>query len=170
MNKQSKVFRRVFLVLSLLSYLATLGCCQSSNGSVRGEQIDLKVSLHGWHDLRLDVENPTTEPIHLFKTDLPWEWRYSILIKAFTDDAAGSELDERLPIADLPLSDLPEEKVRLLPGKALHGRIDLRTRFPDLEETLKKREVIVFWSYLPKVDHTNPQPRLSGSLTIPKFR
>jgi hypothetical protein len=127
----------------------------------------LKVNLQGWHELSVELKNISTGSVVLPASNLPWEWRYSLWVKAFEDDASGSPLDERLPLADPPINEL---KVTLLPDKSSQGNIDLRNRFPDLQEVLKRRDVVIFWSYAPELKDSRAHSRLSGSLVIPKFR
>jgi hypothetical protein len=86
-------------------------------------------------------------------------------VKAFKDDALGSPLDEACPIADLAIT---IKMISLMPGQSLQGEIDLRRRFPDLEEALMRRNVVVFWSHVPELDNGKTDLRMSGSLIIPK--
>jgi len=125
-----------------------------------------KVTLNGWHNLSVELENVSPHPIKLAASNLPWEWRYSMWLKAFEDDASGSPLDERIIPADPPINSEPKT---LLPGKPVSGVIDLRSRFPDLEEVLRRRNVIVFWSYVPELENSVTNNRLSGSFFIQKF-
>jgi len=156
------------LVCATAELALLCGCAtRLESASVQGERIEVKVSLHGWHDLFVELNNITGNPLEIRAASLPWESRYSMWVKLFEDDATGSAVDERLVVADSPTAN---EKVSLLPGKPLHGSIELRTRFPELVEVLKRRDVIVFWSYIPEFSKGNNDCRLSGSLTIPKFR
>ncbi len=156
------------LLCGLLGLLFVSGCATSPRTSfAAGENLAIKVSLHGWHDLSAELKNVSDSSIKLPSSNLPWEWRYSMWVKAYEDDASGSPLDERLAPADTPINKLVET---LLPGKPVQGQIDLRTRFPDLEEVLKRRDVVVFWSYVPELEDAEKHTRLSGSLVIPKFR
>lgn len=164
--------RRTTWLVALLcaaAGLAVLSGCATrlDSTSSPGEKVVVKVSLHSWHDLFVELDNVTGDPVELRAASLPWEWRYSMWVKAFEDDATGSPLDERLTVADSPTTN---EKVRLLPRNTLQGNIDLRNRFPELEDVLKRRGVILFWSYIPEFSNGNNESRLSGSLTIPKFR
>jgi hypothetical protein len=167
----SKARRTAWLGVLLCSApgLALLDGCATCLDSTpaQGEKVAIKVSLHSWHDVFVELDNVTGNPVGLRAAALPWEWRYSMWVKAFEDDATGSPLAERLTVADLPTTN---EKVSLLPGKPLQGNIDLRNRFPELEDVLKRRDVIVFWSYIPEFSNGNNESRLSGWLTIPKFR
>jgi hypothetical protein len=143
------------------------GCATSPNSTYsQGEEVAVKVTLRGSHELSVELDNIAGKPIELQAANLPWEWRYSIWVKAFENDALGSPLDERLTVADPPTTN---ERVSLLPGKPLQGNIDLRTRFPELEDVLRRRDVIIFWSYVPDVAKAHSRHRLSGSLTIPQF-
>jgi hypothetical protein len=163
-----KVILRAVLVWVFAVCLAGAGCSHLENASARGKQVDMKVTLQGWHDLRLDVKNVTRKPIYISKFGLPWEWRYRILLKGFEGDAVGG-VDGGKPMVELPISALPMDEVALLPGKVLSGHIDLRSRYPDLEETLKSSDVIFSWSYSPSLGQPGRHAKESGKLVISRF-
>lgn len=168
MSKGRQTVWPVVLLCATVGLALLSGCATCLNStSARGEKVAVKVSLHNWHDLLVELGNVTDNPVELRAASLPWEWRYSMWVKAFEDDATGSPLDERLTVADLPINN---EQVSLLPRTLLQGNIDLRNRFPELEDALKRRDVIIFWSYIPVLGNGNHDSRLSGSLKIPKFR
>ena len=142
------------------------GCASGlSSDSRQGGMFGVHVSLRGWRVLRIKLENLSSTPVELRASKLPWEWRYSMWVKAFENDALGSSLDERLPVADVPTSN---EAIAVLPGRTLQGSIDLADRFPELEEVLEHHDVVLFWSYAPDLVDGRHVPRLSGSLTIPR--
>jgi hypothetical protein len=164
-----KVISRAVLVWMIVICLASAGCSHLENASARGKQVDLKVTLQGWHDLRLDVKNVTRKPIYISKFGLPWEWQYRIMLKGFDGDSVGWMGGGGQPMVDLPLSALPIDEVALLPGKVLSGHIDLRSRYPDLEETLKSSDVIFSWSYSPSMGEPGRHSKKSGQLVISRF-
>jgi hypothetical protein len=152
----------------MLGPLLACGCASSINtGPATGEKVVLKVKLQRWHELSAELKNVSTSSVMLPASNLPWEWRYSLWVKAFEDDASGSPLDERLPLADPPIN---EQRVTLQPDKSLQGSIDLRNRFPDLQEVLRRRDVVIFWSYVPELGDSKAHARIFGSFVIPKFR
>jgi hypothetical protein len=155
-------------LLCVLAGLAILnGCAASLNSSSKqGEKCATKVTLCSWHELLVELDSTTSNPVELRAASLPWEWRYSMWVKAFERDAVGSPLDECLTVADLSATN---DRVSLLPGKPLQGKIDLRNRFPELENVLRQHDVIIFWSYAPELANGDIEPRLSGSLVIPRF-
>jgi len=86
-------------------------------------------------------------------------------IKAFEDDAMGTPLDEHLPVSDRSIN---TEKVVLLPGQSIAGVIPLNERLKELDGVLRRRNVILFWSYVPELAQDQRHTRLSGSLMIDK--
>lgn len=111
--------------------------------SYRTKHFRVQVSLKDNSTLSLEVESLSREALSMRQSSLPWGWRYSTLIKAFETDALGTPLDEIFPIADPPVMD----DITLPPGKTLKGEIDLLSRFPELLQTIEKRDVVLFWSY-----------------------
>jgi len=127
--------------------------------------IVVRVTTLSSGQLSVKLRNVTKSPIIMDEGDLPWKWRYSMWIKAFEDDAIGSSLEERLPIADPPVIKKP---IILAPGLEVQGAIDLSRRFPELENLLTHQNVIIFWSYSPVLKGSNKKPHFFGSLMIPR--
>ena len=151
------------LVLGMGIFWMTSGCTTcTTHSSARAGELAMSVKLQGNHRLIIQLQNTSNIALTASKSSLPWEWRYSLWVKAYLNDAGGSSLDERLPIAD-PARD---EKVAILPGMLMEGKVDLNERFPELQRALNKRDVIVFWSYEPEFDSAK-NARLAGWLTIP---
>jgi hypothetical protein len=123
----------------------------------------MKVALETRLRLTVEIQNNSGVEIVASKDSLPWEWRYSLWIKAYAADAGGSPLDERLPISDPSRT----ESVRMAPGSSMEGHIDLESRFPDLRTALEKHDVVIFWSYQPEFEPIRV-PRMAGWFTIPK--
>ena len=166
MNKPDRIVGLGTLLCAALGVMSICGCGTSlATSSPARENLAVKVSLHGQHHLSVELRNVSGSSIKLPVSNLPWEWRYSMWVKAFEDDASGSPLDERLIPADPPINRLMET---LVSGKPVQGQIDLRSRFPDLEEVLKRRDVIIFWSYVPELENSKTRARRSGSLVILK--
>jgi len=171
MSNAIRIVNSGVLLCGSLALLFVCGCANrmttSTTNSSLEDNLAAKVVLHGWHNLSVELENESVRPIKLDVNNLPWEWRYSMWLKAFEDNATGSPLDERIIPADPPIN---TQMKTLLPGKPVSGEIDLRGRFPDLEEVLRRRNVIVFWSYVPELEGPITNTRLSGFFVIPKFR
>lgn len=123
----------------------------------------MKVALEARLRLAVEIQNNSGVEIVASKDSLPWEWRYSLWVKAYSVDAGGSPLDERLPISDPSRI----ERVRMPPGSRLEGHIELESRFPELRTALEKHDVVIFWSYQPEFEPVR-MSRLAGWLTIPK--
>lgn len=157
------------LVMLCVTSLLLTSCATNlkSMRTVAGGQVVAKVALRGQHYLYVELENLTSNRVELRAISLPWRWRYSMWVKAFEDDAGGSPLDEQFAVADPPMTN---KKVSLLPGKRVHGTIDLRDRLPELEEVLRRRDVVVFWSWVPQLANGANDSRQSGSLAVPRSR
>jgi hypothetical protein len=166
---ESSRFENICIVLLVAAGLLVLSSCSICKSKIitNSEEVVVKVNLRGRHDLMIEIENNTSYQIELDAETLPWIWRYGIWIKAFEDDAIGSSIEEKLTIADLPFSN---EKVILLPHKSLSGSIDLRERFPEIQEALKGHNVVIFWNYIPRFNNGTIGSRHFGSFVIQKLK
>lgn len=155
------------LLVGICALLLVSGCLMGPTAKARRDApLQLKVTLSNTHELLLELGNTSSNALSMVKSSLPWEWRYSLWVKAFEDDAIGSPLDEAFPPADRPIQ---ERTLTIQPGESLEGTIDLTTRFPDLDEVLKRRSVVIFWNYAQDIQgHEGNTLRLYGSAVIPK--
>jgi hypothetical protein len=168
MSKPRHILRIAGPLCGVAAVALLSGCVSAlTSTSARRETVVVKVSLHSWHDLAIELDNATSNRVDLCEATLPWRWRYAMWVKAFEDDATGSPIEEALKVADMPVT---HRRASLMPGIPMAGNIDLRDRFPQIEDVLKRHDVIIFWSYVLKLGNGNIASRLSGSLTVPRFR
>ena len=141
--------------------------CKAIRRESCGPPITISVNSTTRDSLVIEIENKSKFPIKFARRDLPWGWRYSMWVKAFRDDAGGTPLEEAFTIAD---SARFTEPVVLEPGTSLRGEIDLNARFPQLQDTLKSRDVIVLWRYGPEIGDFTKALVFCGSITIPRLQ
>ena len=108
--------------------------------------------------------NITDGSLRIFRNDLPWESRHSVMLIAVRAGAGNAILSEDLPVDDPIIGD-----VQIIKNQKLQGTIDLEQRFPDLIHTLEKADVILFWSYQLTPIEKSSLPRQGGWLLIPKL-
>jgi len=114
--------------------------------------------------LEVTLRSRETRAVVLSGADLPWGGKGGLVLMAVAPDL-GTTLQESRGTTAGPVA----PKLTLPAGGRQLGQINLSTRFPRLEETLKSSTVIVFWAYRAKV----LQPDVStswqaGSLVIPR--
>lgn len=118
-------------------------------------------AIKGSLSLKVTITSRTTVPIEIYRSDLPWGSVSSLLLVAATGDRIGAPLDRQNAIDDPSPS-----RVVLKPGEVLTGNVDLTDQFPALPDTLKGREVILFWSYRPRLADGSLLPRHGGWLVF----
>ena len=113
--------------------------------------------------LRLRLRNTGTNDMLIPLGELPWD-RYAmtmVLVKG--NDPFSVPLKQETGIADPP----PGPPHRVKSGQTLEGRINLNHRFPDLEDHLRRGEVLFFWSYkCPAKDSSID--RIGGWFVLPR--
>lgn len=117
-----------------------------------------------WPALRLTLKSVDKRPLETAPSALPWGGRYSMILVAIGSDSTGEVLESPLSSAD----PLEEEPVTLKPRQTIEGEIDLRARFPTLDEVLKTQDVIVFWSYRFPAKGLGVSRRAGGWALIPR--
>jgi hypothetical protein len=113
--------------------------------------------------LLASLENDGPKSIELYKANLPWGIRDSIVLVAVCLDGKK----EVIPAVDY-IDDPGPGTVSMRPGEKVSGVIGLETRFPTLSMCLKRSDAVVFWSYRLSTISANSQERLSGGVVIPK--
>lgn len=92
--------------------------------------------------LSIAVTNQTDKPLTTYEQQLPWAGWQSLVLIAVKTDPGGTVLERSLPVDDPGPS-----QIDIAPGQTLNGYIQLGKTFPQFEEALKVRDVVVFWSY-----------------------
>ena len=113
-----------------------------------------------------NLKNNSDRDIEVRKWSLPW-MSYNIDLKAY---AGGKKLQRMMPIADPDLGDLGTKtliKSRIVLSEKMGP---LSAMFPEMNESLKKNDVLIIWSYdlgrLGDVNHGDGNR--SGKFMIPK--
>lgn len=154
---------RPAILMNAIAILALAGCVTV------GETSDLKLDVSPlqdtsgvWH-LQIHLEYSGEKPLTIFRDSLPWSIRRNLVLVAIRLDPSRTRLEEIQPIDDPGPGELT-----LNPGERLSGTVELSHRFPGLNTALRERDVIVFWSYQMKPPGTQPLPRQSGAVAIPR--
>lgn len=148
-----------FLLLMLFSSLGVAGGLPFSfNASLVKSDGEMYISY--------DLKNNSDRDVEVLKWGLPWMW-YNIDVKAY---AGGKKLQRMVVVADPWLGDLDTKT--LIKSKAMLSERSeyLSEMFPELNESLKKDDVLIIWSYdlgrLGDVGHGDGNR--SGKFIIPK--
>lgn len=137
--------------------------------TVAGEFSDLRLRVSPVHlpgnEWKLDIqlEYYGKEQVTIYRSNLPWGIRYSLLLVPIVLDPIKTRLEESQYIDDPG----PEQLI-LNPGDKLSGTVKLLNRFPDLGKVAQERDVIIFWSYQFRSIEGQVFQRLSGAVIIPK--
>ena len=93
----------------------------------------------------------------------PGEYLIALMLVAVTNSSEASRIAEALYVDDPRVG-----QVTIKAGEQLSGTVDLLHRFPSLPKVLKTREVVVFWSFVPKQTDGTRMPRTSGAVVLAK--
>jgi hypothetical protein len=151
-------FRAVSLAVAILAPIAGASPPHKSDEylmvSLRPEELS-DLTLH------FRLTNTAGKAVVIRKGDLPWGNRYAILLVVTPNDGVGECLSPLLPI-----DDSGPGTIRIRAGESREGRISLEERFPTLRESLKKRDLLILWSYQLRPQNDSPFPRVYGGLLI----
>jgi hypothetical protein len=135
-------------------------CCgtQAAEGIAR-ISVDVSCSNRLPEQMSLDISitNTGDQPITLYKADLPWGTRHSLILVPITSDQKQRRLEESLFV-----DDPGPGTVTIQPSQRLSGRVELSKRFPELLTIVKKTDVIIFWSYQAELTSGTKTSRISG--------
>ena len=120
-----------------------------------GEQARLKVS----------VTNQSKNDLTLYKSELPWGNRYSMIVVAVS--LGGN--NEVVSIVGL-IDDPGPGTTVIHSGETISGEIDLARRFPQQWPGVSDKPLLVFWSYQLATSDERKSLRLGGwlELKVPK--
>lgn len=140
-NEAKFVFRLVMLVLILCSSCTGLRKNPVSNAPI-SVTATLDRETNGRDYLCFRLRNAGGMPIEYYRTRLPWGEVMSACIIAVDTGGSHRTLDETpRPHKEFGAVDV------LSPNQMLEGKVCLNYRFSDYDATIRKRDVIVFWSY-----------------------
>lgn len=118
--------------------------------------IDVALSRQNPLRLRVTLTSGTACEVTLYRSELPWGNRYSMVFAAAKPNSEALELV-------FPVDDPGPTQISVKPGETLTGEIDLHDVIRDLN-ALKKSDVLLFWAYkTPAVLHL---PRWAGGLVV----
>jgi hypothetical protein len=116
--------------------------CQVSLGGQRRptDAVRVEVSAENPFRLRVTLRSIAHTPITIHTGDLPWMSQNRMLLVAV--GPMGQCVPRFMAIADPPAGE-----VSLNPNKPLSGEINLTGAFKDLEDTVRRSELHLFWAY-----------------------
>jgi hypothetical protein len=144
-------------LLAVLTIFAAQGRSQTKNSGVEAELRTTDPLC-----LRMTVRSLATAPATIYKSELPWELRHSIILTAVT--TAGDSLSQNVVAGDPSL-----QKITLNPGQSVSGDIDLKAVFKDLDGVRRKSDVLLFWAYR-SPDGLNLPKWSGGWILIPRMQ
>lgn len=111
--------------------------------------------------LSMELRNLGKDRIEFFTGDVPWGVRTSLVMAIVTNEPDPTMLEPALFIDD------PRAGVVAVDAmQTVSGTIELSHRFPDMVETLKRRDLLVFWSYSAQLKSGVSTSRASGSVLL----
>lgn len=138
----SKIIIRYSLLLIISSIFITAAHAKDTN-SIIDLKLDIFLDKKGSYYLKTSFTNISSEPIEIFKWDLPWISNDTLILVAIEDNFRSNTLKRVSEISD-PSS----ETIIINPKETLIGKnINLNFRFPGLSEALKKNKILLFWYY-----------------------
>jgi hypothetical protein len=129
-------FHVIVIGLSLFVAVGTIpGNAQSLKSGIR-------VELDGKNPLRLHVtlRSLAKTKITIYKSQLPWELRDSIILVAVRSN--GLRLDQNVVAGDPS-----PEQISLKPNESVSGYINLSDVFQGLDDAVGKSDIQLFWAY-----------------------
>lgn len=159
MNKNKIIFFLFFYSLIFINK----GCLLNAqtinyNFEVNVEYIN---QASGKHEMNIQLKNISNKDLKILKYDLPWLSISNIVLVAVEAKIPRKLLkqyyEESLPSID---------EIIIKKGEIISGRIILSNIFPDLKNTLKKDDVIIFWSYAMGLTPGLSKERYGGYLFI----
>ena len=151
-------------LVTILTFLISSTFAFGEGGLTRLIEIEGEVSQSSTNiELHLTLINRSSRDLLIPSGGLPWN-RYALTLVVAETSPSSPTLQQEPDIADYRGAGTK------LKGKAsLKGMINLTYRFPELLTTLRRVDVIVFWSYQPAPEGQTQLERVSGSILIPKL-
>lgn len=127
--------RRLVLIVLSLAAVPNLGFAQSTPKP----GIDVVLSRENPLHLRVTLTSGAANEVKLYRSELPWGNRYSMVFAAARSNSEVLELV-------YPVDDPGPAQITMKPGDTLTGEIDLRYVIKDLT-ALKRSDAVLFWAY-----------------------
>lgn len=106
--------------------------------------------------LRVTLMSDAATTVTLYRSDLPWGNRYSMVFAAVRPNGEPVDLI-------FPIDDPGPTEISVKPGEVLTGDIDLQDVIRDPSVT-KKSDILLFWAY--KAPDALHIPRWSGGMVL----
>lgn len=135
--------------------------------AVPPEQPEIAVEVAGRSDgvLNVKVVLRSSKAVVTDHQSLPWGGRYNeVVVVAIAADSGGEVLPAQAGW-DEPVE---SPAVNLVPGKALTGDVQLAGRVQGADETLRKNDLVVFWTYRLRAAGGAVSNRVGGWLLVPR--
>jgi hypothetical protein len=129
------------------------------------DQLKIQVNLESAKDatLRFTLTNTSKTPIAFWKPRLPWGNVNSVAIVVLRPASFNTALKGMRPF-DTPL----DGDVLIEPGQSVSGIVDVREYAKDVEGELRKRDLLVLWSYQPRTRDGIVMKRQTGHVELSK--
>ncbi len=162
-----KQLHLVFILLTM-TIISISSKAFSSSFDVIFPTIDVKLETQqsGKHFLSIDLINKTGGDFTIVKSDLPWEAPINFITVSVELDNMNKYLDEYSYIYDPPVE---QNILTISNGKSLRGKISIESRFPFIQKSLKRSDLLLFWSYKMFLPYSPNTKRYGGWLIIPKI-
>jgi hypothetical protein len=149
--------RRCILVIGLLLVWSLVGRAQTACDAI-SVALDNQRPLQLRMSLRSHAKARTT----IYKSDLPWGIRDSIILVAVK---RNGEYVEQLRLADDP----SPQRISVDPNQVLTGMVDLTEALRDIAVLTRKSDINMFWAYAPPKELGLPR-WCGGWILLPKQR
>jgi len=140
------------IAIVLLASFSTVGVAQNTPMPAIQVELDRQKPLH----LRVVLRTGAATTATLYRSDLPWGNRHSMVFAAVRPNGEPVELI-------FPTDDPGPTEVTVKPHETLEGDIALRYVIRDLN-AIKRSDVLLFWAY--KSPDELHIPRWSGGLVL----
>jgi hypothetical protein len=151
--------RLLACIVGSVASLATQSGATKPDVTVR---LQVTRSLVGRPIVHVSLTNDASTPLDVYKSRLPWENRYSMILVAVEATSPHPVLK-----APFPIDDPTPQRVRIESKETLKGTVDLEERFPGITRALQSHEIVLFWSYQVRSVTDDVGERLGGFAVIP---
>ena len=144
----------------------SLGLASIASGAEQSIPLQLTVTQIGQQArLKVSVTNESKHYLTLYKSELPWGNRYSMIVVPVSL-AGNNEVVSSVGLIDDPA---PGTTV-IHSGETISGEVDLARRFPEQWPEVSGKPLLVFWSYQFATSDERKSKRLAGwlELKVPK--
>jgi hypothetical protein len=156
---------RMLLLLTDQGYAMSLPKQVNERASAKARlEVTLDTDFRTRYALNLKLTNQSDKVLSVYEHSLPWKGLHSITLVAVETDNLGSRVLDKVDYIDDPGPGITQIK----PGQSLTGQIILPKRFPDIVASLKRHDVIVFWTYQVVPVEGVDAPRSIGWVMVPR--